>query len=116
MSPVTFETVSTNSSYADEFFQPHLVAEASHSIYWASTSRSGYVKMVFDYQERGLRVATGSSRAPVQTEDELRASFAALGFDYDPSYDFSNTTAAAIARAATTVPENTSVDAELPPA
>lgn len=114
MTPVAFETVSTDSGYELAFLRPELTSELSQSIYSARTSRGQFLKIYLDYESRGLRIAPAATRSNVPSPDELRATFVALGFDYDPEYDFSNARAAAVARAASVVQEDSLVDVDLP--
>lgn len=116
MTPVAFETVSTHSSYEAAFSQPDFALESSHSMYSTSTSKGEFLKIFLDYQSRGLRIVSTATRSMMPSMTELRATFAALGFDYDPTYDFSNASAAAIAQSATPVDEDSLVGIDLPPA
>jgi len=114
MTPVAFETVSIHSGYESSFLRPQITSELSQSIYSARTSRGEFLKLYLDYESRGLRIAPAATRSHATSPDELRAAFLALGFDYDPNYDFSNERAASVALAFRLVPEDSLVDVDLP--
>ena len=116
MTPVAFQTVSTASSYEAALVHIDYVHQSSHSVYATSPSKGELFRIDLDYRSRGLRFARTATTSIVPSEHELRATFAALGFDYDPDYDFSNASAAARARAALSVEEELDADIDLPPA